>query len=82
MSEIESYLETLGPELKVLNRLFGFPESVWDKPERFVPQASEQNGLFRVVFEADGRRLFFEANPAADVFPVQPEPREQFSAAP
>ena len=55
MTEVESYLETIEPELRVLTRLFGFPESVWEEPKKFVPAASEEDGLFRIVFEADGR---------------------------
>ncbi len=56
MTEIEGYLETIEPELRVLTRLFGFPESVWDEPKKFVPAADERDGFFRIVFEADGRR--------------------------
>ena len=56
MTEIESYLETIEPELRVLTRLFGFPESVWDEPKKFVPVTSAGDGLFRICFEADGHR--------------------------
>ena len=56
MTEIESYLETIEPELRVLTRLFGFPESVWDEPKQFVPVTDERDGLFRIAFEADGHR--------------------------
>ena len=56
MTEIEGYLETIEPELRVLTRLFGMPESVWDEPRKFVPVAFEENGEFRVSFEADGHR--------------------------
>ena len=56
MTEIESYLETIEPELRVLTRIFGFPESVWDEPRKFVPAAEERDGQFRIVFEADGHR--------------------------
>ena len=54
--ELDSYLETIEPELKVLTRLFGYPESVWEEPKRFVPVTEEKDGLFRIVFEADGHR--------------------------
>ena len=54
--ELSSYLETIEPELRVLTRLFGFPESIWDEPKKFVPVTDEQDGLFRITFEADGRR--------------------------
>lgn len=56
MTEIESYLETIEPELRVLTRLFGFPESVWDEPKKFIPVTDEQDGIFRIAFEADGHR--------------------------
>ena len=55
--ELNSYLETIEPELRVLTRLFGFPESVWEEPKKFVPAAEEQDGQFRIVFEADGHRV-------------------------
>ena len=55
-SELNAYLETIGPELRVLTRLFGFPESVWDEPEKFVPVTDEQDGLFRIAFESEGHR--------------------------
>ena len=56
MTETESYLETIEPELRVLTRLFGYPESVWKEPKKFVPAAEEREGQFRVAFEADGYR--------------------------
>ncbi len=69
-TELLSYLETIEPELRVLTRLFGFPESVWDEPKKFVPAAEEQGGSFRVVFEADGHRAE-RSVPAPD----NPDPR-------
>ena len=56
MNEINAYLETIEPELRVLTRLFGFPESVWDEPKKFVPVTAEEDGQFRIAFEADGHR--------------------------
>ena len=56
MTELESYLETIEPELKVMTRLFGFPESVWDEPKRFVPQAAETEGSYRITFTDEGHR--------------------------
>ena len=53
MTELESYLETIEPELRVMTRLFGFPEEVWDEPKRFVPRAEETEGNYRITF-ADG----------------------------
>ena len=70
MTEIESYLETIEPELRVLTRIFGFPESVWDEPRRFVPAASEQDGRFRVFFAAGSHHA--ERSAAA---PDDPDPR-------
>ena len=69
-SELSSYLETIEPELRVLTRLFGIPESVWDEPKKFVPKAEERDCFFRIVFEADGRRA--ERSVAA---PDDPDPR-------
>ena len=40
----------------MLTRLFGFPESVWEEPRKFVPQAEEKDGRFIIVFSADGCR--------------------------
>lgn len=57
MTEIESYLETIEPELRVLTRIFGFPESVWDKPGKFVPLSEEKEGRFYIAFAADGHRV-------------------------
>ena len=54
--ELSCYLETIEPELRVLTRLFGFPESVWEEPRKFVPQAEEKDGRFIIVFSADGCR--------------------------
>ena len=54
--ELNAYLETIGPELRVLTGLFGLPESVWDNPPEFVPFAEEKDGRFLVRFEARGYR--------------------------
>ena len=54
--ELSAHLATIEPELRVLTRLFGLPESVWDEPRKFVPFAEEAGGRFRIVFEADGFR--------------------------
>ena len=56
MTELETYLETITPELKVLTRLFGFPESVWDEPRKFIPAAEETGNTYRITFEAEGHR--------------------------
>ena len=53
MTELEAYLETIEPELRVMTRLFGFPESIWDEPKRFVPLAEEKGHTYRITFAAD-----------------------------
>ncbi len=63
--ELMSYLETIEPELKVLTRLFGLPESIWDEPKKFIPDAREEQGLFRIIFESDSFRAE-RAAPAPD----------------
>ena len=50
MTELESYLETIEPELRVMTRLFGLPESVWDEPVCFVPQAAESDRFYQITF--------------------------------
>ena len=55
MTELESYLETIEPELRVMTRLFGFSESVWDEPKRFVPQAEETELTYRITFADEDR---------------------------
>ena len=72
-SELAACLETIEPELRVLTRLFGLPESVWDDPRAFVPEAAEQDGVFRVSFEAEGRR-------AERTAPVPEDPDERLRA--
>ena len=57
MTEIESYLETIEPELRVLTRIFGFPESVWDEPRKFIFLSEEKEGQFTIAFAADGHRV-------------------------
>ena len=69
-SELSSYLETIEPELRVLTRLFGFPETVWDEPKKFIPLAAEQNNTFRITFESGAHRAERTA-PAPD----DPDPR-------
>ncbi len=68
--ELNSYLETIEPELRVLTRHFGFPESVWDEPKQFVPVAETQAGFFHISFEWNGHRA--ERSTAA---PEDPDPR-------
>ena len=55
MTELESYLETIEPELKVMTRLFGFPESIWDEPKHFYPQAAERGKTYQITFTGEGR---------------------------
>ena len=69
-SELSSYLETIEPELRVLTRLFGFPESVWDEPKKFVPKAEERDGFFLIVFF-----FFFRRAERSVAAPDDPDPR-------
>ena len=57
MTELESSLETIQPELMVMTRLFGFPESVWTPPLRFVPLAAEEAGQYRITFSDSGHTV-------------------------
>ena len=65
MTELESYLDTIEPELRVMTRLFGFPESVCDDPKRFVPQAAEEGHTYRITF-ASGDRTATRSVPVPD----------------
>jgi len=57
MTELETYLETIQPELMVMTRLFGLPENVWTPPFRFVPQAVEEAGCYRITFSDGGHTV-------------------------
>ena len=70
MTELETYLETIEPELRVMTRLFGFPESVWEEPKRFVPQAEEDGSAYRITFRSEGRTAVRSA-------PVPDDPDER-----
>ena len=72
MTEMESWLETIEPELRVMTRLFGLPESVWDPPARFVP-AAEEDGCYRITFSDSGRT----ASRTVPVPPAEEDPRIQ-----
>ena len=73
MTELESYLETIEPELRVMTRLFGFPDSVWDEPKRFVPQAAEEEHTYRITFTT-------ENHTATRSIPVPDDPDERIRA--
>ena len=73
MTEMESWLETIEPELRVMTRLFGLPESVWDPPARFVPKAEEEDGCYRITFSDSGRT----ASRTVPVPPAEEDPRIQ-----
>ena len=72
MTELETCLETIGPELRVVTRQFGLPESVWDEPPRFSLRAREEDGTYRMTWTGGNR----EASRAAAV-PDDPDPRVQ-----
>jgi len=70
MTEIASCLETIEPELRVMTRLFSFPETVWDPPARFTPRVEETGGYYRVTF-TDGGLTATRSVPVPD----DPDPR-------
>ena len=72
MSELIAALETIRPELMTVTRLFGLPESVWDEPPRFVPEAEETGGTYRITF-SDGEFSVTGTVPVPD----HPDPRVQ-----
>lgn len=51
--ELSSALETIGPELLAMTRLFGLPDGYWDPPARYVMHAEELPGLYRIAFTFD-----------------------------
>jgi oxygen-independent coproporphyrinogen-3 oxidase len=53
-----------------MTRLFGFPESVWEEPKRFVPQAEEDGSAYRITFRSEGRTAVRSA-------PVPDDPDER-----
>ena len=57
-AELDSFLETIEPELRVMTRLFGFPESVWDEPKRFVPQTAEKDHSYQITFTSEDHTAF------------------------
>ena len=75
MTALETYLETIEPELRVLTRLFGCDESVWAEPVRFLPFAEELHGpegpCYRIVFR-DGDRTAARTAPVPEEVPDNP----------
>ena len=69
MSELDAALETIGPELLAMTRLFSLPDSWWDPPSRFLMRAEERSGFYHITFvcgnRASGRRVHVpsEADP-------------------
>ena len=72
MSELTAALETIKPELMNVTRLFGLPESVWDKPARYRFTAEETPGKYTITF-TDGTD---SAAGETDI-PSDPDPRVQ-----
>ncbi len=56
MSELESYLSTIGPDLQNMTRLFGLPDSVWEHPV-FSYTVREEHGQFFCVFRDEEREV-------------------------
>ena len=72
MSELSAALETIQPELLAMTRFFGLPDAYWDPPARYVLQAEELPGSYRITFSCDS----FSASRTAPV-PADPDPRLQ-----
>ena len=53
MSELSAALETIQPELLAMTRFFGLPDAYWDPPARYVLQAEELPGSYRITFSCD-----------------------------
>ena len=69
-SELSSALETIRPELMVVTRLFGLPESVWNDPPRYTFTAEAENGACRITF-TDGENTAVNTVP----LPEEADPR-------
>ena len=68
MSQLETYLETIQPELRNTARLFGMEERLSDLERA----AEERNGQYRIRYSLDG----ISAERTTDI-PADPEPRLQ-----
>lgn len=58
MTELESYLESLIPELKNVTRLFALPDELWDGEQpRFAYAAWEADDQYRCRVTGEGREI-------------------------
>ena len=62
MTSLETYLSTIQPELMVMSRLFGYPDTVWDAPGRFHFTAEERDGDYVITF-TDGQTSLSRSAP-------------------
>ena len=51
--ELSSALETIGPELLAMTRLFGLPDAYWDPPARYVMHPEALPDRYRITFAFD-----------------------------
>ena len=70
MPLLETYLDTIQPELMVMSRLFGYPDADWESPGRFHFTAAEKDGEYVITF-TDGRASLTRSAPV----PRDPDPR-------
>ena len=54
MTELNSYLQTIRPELMSTARLFDIPDRAWEEPCRFSLCAREENGRYRISWTDGG----------------------------
>ncbi len=69
-AELDSYLDTIEPELRVMTRLFGLSEEVWEEPRRFAFRAEKTEEGYRMTF-------WDEAGQAQRSVPVPNHPDER-----
>ena len=70
--ELDSYLETIQPELMTVTRLFAIPDDAWTPPLRYTMTAEEAGGCYRVTFR-DGA----DSRTGQVRIPTEPDPRLQ-----
>ena len=69
---LDSYLETIQPELMVMTRLFGYTDEIWGNVPLFRFRAVEEGGQYRITF-SDGEH---QISGTADI-PHDADPRIQ-----
>ena len=66
MNELTAALETIQPELLAMTRLFGLPDAYWDPPARYLMQAEELPGVYRITFAFEALSVSREARIPSD----------------